>query len=185
MSWRSRSPLAPNRPNPDRVAIDMAAVDSTRRGHTAGALSRWADARLHSRVVDVRVSGQLYVKLLPDGEPVQLTRDDFPKMGPVFSPDGTRIAYTINDGSSWDTWQVATLRGEPQRWLRNASGLSWITPDDLVFSEIKERATHGDRPVDRGTEPILAICKCPGRWSGMPPSIGGFSRSHTRACRSR
>jgi len=81
--------------------------------------------------------GQLYVKLLPDGEPVQLTRDDFPKMGPVFSPDGTRIAYTINDGSSWDTWQVATLRGEPQRWLRNASGLSWIAPDDLLFSEIK------------------------------------------------
>jgi eukaryotic-like serine/threonine-protein kinase len=81
--------------------------------------------------------GQLYVKLRPDGEPVQLTRDDFPKMGPVFSPDGARIAYTINDGSSWDTWQVATLRGEPRRWLRNASGLIWIAPDDLLFSEIK------------------------------------------------
>ena len=47
--------------------------------------------------------GQLYVKLLPDGEPVALTNDDLPKMGPVFSPDGSRIAYTVSDGSSWDT----------------------------------------------------------------------------------
>ena len=30
--------------------------------------------------------GQLYVKLLPDGEPVALTNDTLPKMGPVFSP---------------------------------------------------------------------------------------------------
>ena len=39
--------------------------------------------------------GQLYVKLLPDGEPVALTNDNLSKMGPVFSPDGSRIAYTV------------------------------------------------------------------------------------------
>ena len=70
--------------------------------------------------------GQLYVKLLPDGEPVALTSDNLPKMGPVFSPDGSRIAYTVNEGSSWDTWDVPALRGEPRRWLRNASGLTWV-----------------------------------------------------------
>src|SRR5262249_2526596 len=32
---------------------------------------------------------QIYVKILPDGEPVQLTRDDLFKMSPVFSPDGS------------------------------------------------------------------------------------------------
>ena len=36
-------------------------------------------------------------KPLPDGEPVQLTHDDFEKMSPVFSPDGARIAYTTVD----------------------------------------------------------------------------------------
>ena len=36
--------------------------------------------------------GQIYVKLLPDGEPVQLTHDDLNKMNPKFSPDGARIA---------------------------------------------------------------------------------------------
>jgi len=38
-------------------------------------------------------SPQLYVKFLPDGEPVQLTHDDTNKLAPVFSPDGSRIAY--------------------------------------------------------------------------------------------
>src|SRR5205823_10432604 len=34
--------------------------------------------------------GQIYVKLLPDGEPVQLTDDNLYKRGsPKFSPDGT------------------------------------------------------------------------------------------------
>jgi Tol biopolymer transport system component len=75
--------------------------------------------------------------MLPDGEPVQLTRDDLPKMSPVFSPDGARIAYTVNDGDKWDTWEVAALRGEPHRWLRNVSGLTWLGPDDLLYSQVK------------------------------------------------
>jgi serine/threonine protein kinase/Tol biopolymer transport system component len=82
-------------------------------------------------------NGQIYVKLLPNGEPVPLTRDALPKMGAVFSPDGDRIAYTVVEGGSWDTWVVPTLRGEPRRWLRNASGLTWIAPDRLLYSEVK------------------------------------------------
>ncbi|MGH9862910.1 MAG: protein kinase domain-containing protein, partial [Candidatus Acidiferrales bacterium] len=77
--------------------------------------------------------GQVYVKLLPDGEPVQLTRDDRLKMSPVFSPDGSRIAYTV----PWDTWVVPVLGGEPRSMLPNASGLSWIGGGRLLFSEIK------------------------------------------------
>jgi Tol biopolymer transport system component len=81
--------------------------------------------------------GQLYAKQLPDGDPVALTNDSMPKMSPVFSPDGSRIAYTVNDGNAWDTWHVPTLRGEARPWLRNASGLTWIGAGDLLFSEIK------------------------------------------------
>lgn len=81
--------------------------------------------------------GQLYLKMLPDGEPVALTSDDLSKMSPIFSPDGGRIAYTVNEGNSWDTWEVPTIRGEPRRWLNNASGLTWLGANDLLFSEIK------------------------------------------------
>ena len=38
-------------------------------------------------------AGQVYVKLLPDGEPVELTHDSSVKLSPIFSPDGSRIAY--------------------------------------------------------------------------------------------
>src|SRR6202171_106247 len=82
--------------------------------------------------------GQLYVKILPDGEPAQLTHDNLYKMSPAFSPDGSRIAYTTVDPQfHWDTWVVPTLRGEPQPLLANSSGLVWTGPRQVLFSEIK------------------------------------------------
>jgi serine/threonine protein kinase len=82
--------------------------------------------------------GEIYIKILPSGQPVPLTHDNLPKMSPVFSPDGSRIAYTALSGSSWDTWVVPVLGGQPERWLPNASGLVWSAPDHVMFSEIKE-----------------------------------------------
>jgi serine/threonine protein kinase len=79
--------------------------------------------------------GQIYVKLLPDGDPVQLTDDTRYKMSPVFSPDGSRIAYT---STPWDTWIVPVLGGKPSLWLPNASGLTWIDREHVLFSEIKK-----------------------------------------------
>ena len=55
--------------------------------------------------------GQIYVKLLPNGEPVQLTHDDLYKMSPVFFPSGDRIAYTTEAPSNgMDTWVVPSMR---------------------------------------------------------------------------
>jgi eukaryotic-like serine/threonine-protein kinase len=80
---------------------------------------------------------QLYIKLLPDGEPVQVTHDDTPnKMVPVFSPDGSRIAYGTS-GNNWQTWVVPVLGGQTQLLLSNATGLSWIDASHVMFSEIK------------------------------------------------
>jgi len=68
--------------------------------------------------------GEIYVKLLPGSEPVQLTHDSRAKMGPLtFSPDGSRIAYSVGID---DTWTVPVLGGEPSHLLANAGGLSWI-----------------------------------------------------------
>jgi serine/threonine protein kinase len=80
--------------------------------------------------------GEIYIKMLPSGEPVQLTHDNFPKMSPVFSPDSSRIAYTTLVGFNWDTWVVPVLSGQPEQWLPNASGLVWTAPQRLMFSEI-------------------------------------------------
>jgi serine/threonine protein kinase len=85
-----------------------------------------------------QTEGQVYVKQLPDGEPKQLTQDILRKMSPVFSPDGSQIAYTtINAQFAWDTWLVPVLGGAPTRWLPNASGLTWLDRQRVLFSEIK------------------------------------------------
>jgi serine/threonine protein kinase len=83
-------------------------------------------------------SAELYVKNLPDGEPVQLTHDQTRKMSPVFSPDGSRIAYTVlGEHNTWDTWTITAPAGTPQRWLPNAASLTWMDRDHVLFSEIK------------------------------------------------
>ena len=80
-------------------------------------------------------TGDLYLKLLPQGEPVQLTRDEAIKATPVFSPDGSRIAYSV--APAWDTWVVPVLGGKAQLMLPNASGLTWEDDRHILFSEIK------------------------------------------------
>jgi len=81
---------------------------------------------------------ELYVKLLPDGEPVQLTHDKTRKMSPAFSPDSSRIAYTVlGQNNTWDTWTVPLLGGKAELWLPNAAALTWVDPQRILFSEIK------------------------------------------------
>jgi serine/threonine protein kinase/Tol biopolymer transport system component len=80
--------------------------------------------------------GQIYVKALPDGEPIPLTSDSLPKMSPVFSPDGSTIAYTaVTSQFVWDTWTVPVRGGTASPWVRNASGLVWLRDGRLMFSE--------------------------------------------------
>ncbi len=83
--------------------------------------------------------GEVYVKMLPNGEPVQLTHDGQVKMDPQFSPDGSRIAYGVV--GNWDSWSVPVLGGEARTMLPNATGLTWIDDHHLLFSEIK-RGLH-------------------------------------------
>jgi Tol biopolymer transport system component len=58
-------------------------------------------------------------------------------MSPVFSPDGSRIAYTASTSNFiWDTWIAGVSDRAPTFWLTNASGLAWLSDRRLVFSEI-------------------------------------------------
>lgn len=71
-------------------------------------------------------SGEIYLKVMPDGDPSQLTHDGLPKMGPlVFSPDGSRLVYTVDVR---DSWVVPVLGGQATRLMANAASWSWIRP---------------------------------------------------------
>jgi serine/threonine protein kinase len=82
---------------------------------------------------------EIYIKLLPDGDPVQLTHDGLPYKGsPRFSLDGARIAYFTLETTGFYTWVVPVLGGQgPRRFLTNAMGLNWINEGNqprILFS---------------------------------------------------
>jgi len=86
--------------------------------------------------------GDVYVKVLPDGEPVQLTKISSRKISPTFSPDGSQIAY--GSVAPWDIYTVPVFGGEPHLMLPNASSLSWIDNGQrLLFSELKKSLHMG------------------------------------------
>jgi hypothetical protein len=87
------------------------------------------------------------VKLLPNGVSVKLTNSVSARYGPVFTPDGSRVAYTqitrtTEGGLTWDTWTVPIGGGEPTRILPNAAGLAWLDPQHVLFSKIKGSGLH-------------------------------------------
>jgi eukaryotic-like serine/threonine-protein kinase len=136
LRWLKRSPAAP-------AGADWVQITNFADSVSQPALS--PDGRMLTFIRGPRTflgPGQIYVKMLPSGDPVQLTHDDTPKLGPAFSPDGSRIAYTAINGLAWDTWVVPVLGGEPRLWLPNAAGLVWIGKSKLLFSEIKDGPLH-------------------------------------------
>ena len=80
--------------------------------------------------------GEIDAKVLPNGDPVELTHDGTMKMSPEFSADGAAIAYTVYTAGNWDIWSVPVLGGDARKMFTNAEGLTWIDPDHLLFSQI-------------------------------------------------
>jgi eukaryotic-like serine/threonine-protein kinase len=84
---------------------------------------------------------QIWLKLLPDGEPIQVTHDPRLKYNIAFSPGGDRIAYTVfpivgSVSRLFQTYTVPTLGGDSQLFLPNAAGLNWLDDGHLLFSQI-------------------------------------------------
>jgi len=83
------------------------------------------------------VIGEVYIKMLPNGEPVQLTHDGWHKYALAFSPDGSRVVYTRAGIPGWDTVTISAFGGEPRVLLPNAAGLTWLDEQHVLYSEIK------------------------------------------------
>jgi Tol biopolymer transport system component len=138
--------MVASRYTPRRSLAMGSAHQIERFSRSTGAFTGWSNAGVHSWRVNVLWPRQVYIQLVPDGQPIQLTRDKRHKMSPAFSADGTRIAYTTLENFDWDTWVVPTKGGEPHLWSRNASGPVWAGPHRVMFSEIEiGKSPHGDR----------------------------------------
>ena len=119
-------------------------------------------------------AGDLFVKMLPDGEPVQLTHDGRPKLSPTFTPGGDRVTYgyssLMTNPTGWSTWTVSIFGGEPRPLLSNASALTWIrgaSPGRVLFSR-----------VDAGTHMTIVTAAESGADSRLvysPPTVSGMA----------
>ncbi len=87
---------------------------------------------------------QIWIKLLPDGEPVQVTHDSRQKYGIAFSPDGARIAYSVTPRppNLFQTYTVSPLGGDSELFLQNSAGLTWLDNGRVLFSQIKGAGVH-------------------------------------------
>lgn len=129
------------RPDPVAPSTEYQALTDLNESASAPALS--PDGKMLAFIVggsEFLDAGQIYLKLLPDGEPEPLTKVLGSIYGPAFSFDGTRIAFTyFNNGRTepaWNTMTVPTTGGPPTLLLGNAAGLTWIGPHQLLYSQI-------------------------------------------------
>jgi len=90
------------------------------------------------------VGGEVYTRVLPNGPLEQLTSDGVTKDHPFFSPDDSRIVYTVGmPGLRWDSWQVPAFGGKATPFLPNASGVRWLDDRRLVYATIMSGAHMG------------------------------------------
>jgi serine/threonine protein kinase len=83
-------------------------------------------------------AGQVWFKSLPNGEPFPLTKSVARKQTINFSDDDSRLYFTQIEGPfTWNTYELPLLGGqEPKLFMANATGLSWIGGDRVLFSTI-------------------------------------------------
>ena len=125
--------------------------------------------------------GQVYVKLLPDGEPVQLTRDNLFKGNPKFSPDGARIAYSTASLQMADVghmdrararWAAAAVLDQRVRaHVDRERNTVAASPPSVLFSEFTGRGIQ--MSIVSSTE-----SRAEHRTVYMPPEIGMAHRSY-------
>lgn len=71
-------------------------------------------------------AGDLWVANRNGADPRRLTSSPVDEINPVFSPDGSMIAYTANYENNHDVYVISTSGGQPKR-------LTWAPGTDIAF----------------------------------------------------
>jgi len=112
---------------PPPVAMQFRAVTNFAGVQAQPALS--PDGRSVAFVSNRDGDFNVYVGLVSGGQLVQVTEGPNAKSRPMWSPDGTRIAYArLSHSGTFDVWVIGAFGGTPRRLLVNATDPAW-SPD--------------------------------------------------------
>ncbi len=87
-------------------------------------------------------SGDIWVADLATGSATRLTAHPGYDTSPIWSPDGSKIAFAGNRHGNFDAFVVASAGGEPQRltWLSETENLhGWVDNQTLLMGMTRDR----------------------------------------------
>ena len=150
--WESRRLTLAAQPNAD--AGDAPVAPRVERVTWTTALTNWpalsSDARLIAYVSDAGQDGttpQIWSQQI-GGAALRLTNDERQYSHLAFSPDNTRILFTVTDDAGPNVYEIPTLGGEP-RLLQRGASRGCMSPDGLWFASVPHDAV-GIRIAARG-----------------------------------
>lgn len=94
----------------------------------------------------------VYVKLVGEGEPVRLTKNEAASLYPVFSPDGKRIAFSRSFPSASEIYLISALGGAERKIAEVQSGGT-----SFSFSPDGKTLAVADRDSESPTNGIIFI----------------------------
>ncbi|MGK5072217.1 S41 family peptidase [Janthinobacterium sp. ZB1P44] len=155
-----------------RILTAIAAASALLLSHPALALPNTQDTRMlsepavSSRHIAFIYAGDVWLSNLDGGGARRLTSDLGDKSNPVFSPDGSQIAYSANIDGNVDVYVIAAAGGVPRRltFHPGADLAQSFTPDGQSVMFTSPRAAFNNRfqklftvPVAGGVETQLEI----------------------------
>ncbi|MFM2088230.1 MAG: hypothetical protein RLZZ237_3099, partial [Pseudomonadota bacterium] len=154
------------------ILTAIAAASALLLSHPALALPNTSDTRMLSEPavssshIAFIYAGDLWLSNLDGGGAQRLTSDLGEKSNPVFSPDGSLIAYSANIDGNVDVYVIAAAGGVPRRltYHPGADVVQSFTPDGKSVMFTSPRAAFNNRfqklftvPVTGGVETQLDI----------------------------
>ncbi|MEL7391684.1 MAG: PDZ domain-containing protein [Pseudomonadota bacterium] len=101
------------------------------------------DPAIHENKIAFVYAGDLYTANIDGSEPHRLTTHVATERGPIFSPDGTRIAFTSDYQGNTDVYSVSVEGGQPTRHTFHPGAdiaIDW-SPDgtEVAFVSARQR----------------------------------------------
>jgi Tol biopolymer transport system component/tRNA A-37 threonylcarbamoyl transferase component Bud32 len=143
MLWSQRA-AAPHAPTLIRPLTNSAGFEGSPAVSPDGKMVAYAWNGTQSDTFDI------YVKLLGSPQPLKLTSGPGAKMWPVWSPDGTRIAYTTPVGDvNRQVYEVPAFGGSPRR-IADGWATDWSADGNwlLVMRQTTNEAAGGVFLID-------------------------------------